>query len=289
MKIKIILIFFLILLLLNNFSINSNNNIESFKSKKYLYLENYNHKYGLSHQKGNYYTLIKYCYFNDYILLSPNFLLESRHNNNKLKITNFSEYFDIENVKVNSKKLEIIGNYKKIENILKRNKINVKIIAGKKLSMFFRNSPIFSNLKNVNIEMDYNKELVKIANNIIKKLGKYTCVHVRRGDRMGNNKYHNKATTSDNIISKLKEIKSVKNVYIMTDEINKKHFLKISNHYKLYLYDDFKILKNIKKYDNYKLFCIENIIMNNANKKISTFKVRGKKYNNYLYEKSGWQ
>ena len=75
----------------------------------------------------------------------------------------------------------------------------------------------------------------------------------------------------------------------MTDEIKENHFFKIKKYYNVYLYDDFQILKNIKKIDNYKLFCIENIIMNDAYKKISTFKVKGKKYDTYLYEKSGWQ
>lgn len=284
---KFLIIFIVIFLFYFNFE--NIKSVETFKNKKYLYVKNYDKKYGLSHQKSNFNVLLKYSYLNDFILLSPNFLLDSIHNNNKLKITNFSEYFNLDDVKINNKKLEIISNYKKIENILKKDKDNVEIINGKNLPMLFKNNSRFKNLKNVNIKMDYNKNLFDIANFIIKKLGKYTCVHVRRGDRMGNDKYHNKATSSDNIILKLKEIKSPKNVYIMTDEKKDNHFFKINYYYNLYLHSDFQILKNIKKKDNYKLFCIENIIMNKASIKISTFKVKSKKYDSYLYEKSGWQ
>lgn len=286
---KKFLLFFIILFFIY-FNVEYNINRESFKSKKkYLYVKNYNQEYGLTHQKNNFITLLKFAYLNNYILLSPTFILESFHNNNKKVKTNFVEYFDLENIKTNKNKIKVIGNYKKIEDILKKEKDNVEVIKGEEIPMFFKDYKHFKNLKNLKISINYKNNLLKIANDIIKNLGKYTCIHVRRSDRMGYDYNHNIATSSDNIISKLNEINSVKNLYVMTDEVEKYHFSKLKKYYNLYLFSDFEILKNIKKKDNYKLFCIENIIMDNAFKKISTFKVKSNKYDNHLYKKSGWQ
>ena len=74
----------------------------------------------------------------------------------------------------------------------------------------------------------------------------------------------------------------------MTDEKTPNFFDKLKEKYNVKFYSDFKELKNIK--DNYYLFCIEKIIMKNANKRISTFKTKNNNYyNNYLVDKMGWQ
>ena len=73
----------------------------------------------------------------------------------------------------------------------------------------------------------------------------------------------------------------------MTDEIEKGFFDKIKKKYNLFLQNDIKDFENIT--DNYYIFCIEKIIMNNASKKISTFRVKGNNYDTFLIDKQGWQ
>lgn len=57
--------------------------------------------------------------------------------------------------------------------------------------------------------------------------------------------------------------------------------------YTIYFFDDFEELKSIR--DNYYLFSIENVIMNLADIKCSTFNVPGTKYDCYLTNTAGWQ
>ena len=141
------------------------------------------------------------------------------------------------------------------------------------------------------IDLPYNKTILKLSRQVRDKLGKYMCVHLRRGDMVNFKVGLDKATQSDNIIQTInKFVGTYDNIYIMTNEKNLSMFDKVRNKYlnHVFFYTDFAELKNNDE-DNYYLFCIENDIMNNAHIRISTFKTNNKKYHGYLSELGGHQ
>ena len=118
------------------------------------------------------------------------------------------------------------------------------------------------------------------------------CVHVRRGDMLNVKPKLKKDTTIENITNKLRKYESqVDSIYIMTNEKNSNYLsdLKKINPQKIKLYSHFSELDKIQKEDNYYLFCIEKIIMDKANFKISTFKTPNTTYIDSLSNLSGWQ
>ena len=65
-------------------------------------------KAGISHQaESNLMSIIKYCVCKKYKLIKPIFILDGKHNNGKDIKTNFSEYYDIDNITVNSEKFKM--------------------------------------------------------------------------------------------------------------------------------------------------------------------------------------
>ncbi len=223
------------------------------------------------------------------ILIIPQFILHKKHNNGKEITNNLSKYIDYNNLLLNGKKIRVIYEKEEITKINKNDimyydlhKLQKEIKGDKGLIRYHKEFSL-----NDNIKFNIPQKITDIAEKISKKLGIYTCVHIRRNDR--NNKKIDIYTKSDNIIKKLKEINSPKTIYIMTDEKNINIFKKISDFYNVKYYFDFEELKNIKQQDNYYLFQIENEIMSNANKRISTFKTQNPYYHNYLVNKNGFQ
>jgi hypothetical protein len=229
---------------------------------------------GLLHCKDNYESLIRYSYYNNLNLIKPLFKLHGKHNNNKFIICDLSKYFDLDNITVNDEKFLLYNDNDNID-------YNIKFKKGVNTCGYFPCDKRFSNLKNINVNIPYSKNIISIGENVCKYLGyNYTCLHVRRGDKV-QNKTINNATKKENIEKVLNKY-STNIIYIMTNRVNELLELKKNDLYKIYFNIDFEELKNIESDDNYYLFCIEKIIMDNATIKISTFKVPGNYYNTSL-------
>jgi len=240
---------------------------------------------GLTHHIFNLETIIKYCYFNNYKLLIPEFELAGSHNNGKLIKTNLNKYINFDTLKVENKLYKI---YFEIENKEENNEI-IFIDKKKYYGGLLANDPLFSELKYIPIKFDYVDYILNISKNIINELKNYLCIHVRRGDRI-TNKQIDIDTSPNNIIKKIKKYDN-KKIYIMTNE-NVDFFNELNKlypEYNIYFYINFPILIKLKKTDNYLLFCIENEICKYAEKKISTFKTPNHEYIDYLSEQPGWQ
>jgi len=230
---------------------------------------------GISHHMSNYYAMIKYCYENKLKLIKPVFKLSGSHNNGKEIISDLSIYYDLDNILVNNEKFTIYSESN---------------IASKKVftqGSLLRLMPPFNSIKNnYDISFPYNKTVIHIANDIVKKIGtEFMCIHVRRGDRI-TTKQIDIDTSPQNILNKIKENKA-STVYIMTNKINELKELRNNMDHKIYFFDDFEELKAIK--DNYYLFSIENVIMDLATIRCSTFNTPNKKYHCYLTKSPGWQ
>lgn len=233
---------------------------------------------GLSHQKSNFATIIRYCYHNNLKLIKPIFKLSGKHNNNKELKTNLSKYYDLNNITVNGEQFKLYDDH----DDLKKNTINYR--AKHRL---VSKDPKFANLSG-NVGIPYKKDIMDIAKNVSSKLKDYMCIHVRRGDRITNKQI--------DIDTQPKNIKSIidnynpESIYIMTNKINE--LKSLSNNKNIYFYTHFDVLKNIT--DNYYLFCVENNIMKLAKIRCSTFNVNLKNknadyYDCYLTNYPGWQ
>ena len=230
---------------------------------------------GISHHMSNYAAMIKYCYENKLKLIKPVFRLTGSHNNGKEIISDLSIYYDLDNILINNEKFTIYSESN---------------IASKKYSLsgsLLRLMAPFNSIKNnYDIQFPYNKTVIHIANDIVKKIGtEFMCIHVRRGDRI-TTKQIDIDTQPQNILNKIKE-NNASTVYIMTNKINELKDLRNNKEHTIYFFDNFEELKAIK--DNYYLFSIENAIMDLASIKCSTFYTPTTKYNCHLTNNFGWQ
>ena len=230
---------------------------------------------GLSHQISNFNTIICYCYHN-YKLIKPIFTLTGKHNNNNTLKTDSSKYYDLDRITINGELFRLFNDDFKKETIYYKAKHHlVRLDSG------------FGNLSG-NVYLPYKKDIIDIAKKISSNLGDYMCIHVRRGDRITNNRI-NKDTQPDNIRKVIYKYKP-NSIYIMTNKLNE--LKSLSNIKNIYFYTDFSFLEKIS--DNYYLFCIENNIMKFAKIRCSTFnvKLKNKNYNYYhcyLTNYPGWQ
>lgn len=288
--------------------------------KKYIYLDFKLSKInllGFSHMFNNIINLIITSYNNNLIPIIPKIKIVK--NLKYIPLTsNFSEYIDFENIKINNKNFKVILNietiknkdeifYLKIENFndnlirwlnyfkLKKDfNLNItpkslknsvelfqifntnNMINYKEKKIIFNNNFKFNNnLNNIEIDIPYKKYILDLSNLIIKKLGKnYTCIHNRRGDDVPFLKSLNllKYSEQEHILKILKKNNSNKNIYIMIHPLNKESFKydKLLKNYKIFFYNNFEILNKIP--DNNLLYIVENIIMDNALKKISFYR-----------------
>jgi hypothetical protein len=234
---------------------------------------------GISHHISNYNTIIKYCYENKLKLIKPIFNLSSTHNNGKEINSDLSIYYDLDNISINNEKFKLYD-----ESSL----INKDIIIVKFSTPLLRVINPFNTIKhNYSINIPYNQSVIQIASDIVKKIGsKFMCIHVRRGDRI-TSKQIDIDTQPPNIISIIEKYNPYTVVYIMTNKIDELKELRNIKERRIYFFDDFEELKSIN--DNYYLFSIENIIMNLADVRCSTFNTSDKKYDCYLTNTKGFQ
>ena len=233
---------------------------------------------GLTHQKVNLSTIIRYCYHNNLKLIKPIFTLDGIHNNNNTLKTDLSEYFDLDGITINDELFRLYNDDFKKEIINYKSTMKHGLVD---------TDPNFSNLSGL-VKIPYKKDIIDIAKKISSKLGDYMCIHVRRGDRI-TNKQIDIDTQPENIIKVINKYKP-NSIYIMTNKINE--LKSLSNIKNIYFYTNFSFLEKIS--DNYYLFCIENNIMKFAKIRCSTFNVKLKNENSnyyhcYLSNHPGWQ
>ena len=237
---------------------------------------------GLSHQRSNLRTIIRYCFVNNLKLIKPIFKLHGKHNDNNELTSDLSEYYDLDGITVDGKPFKLHDDDNYSYTINKR-----EYSHGGSL----RFVEPFKNLLHINVVIPYRKDIIDIANKVSSELDEYICIHVRRGDRI-TNKQIDIDTQPDNIIKKINEYK-VKNVYIMTNRLNE--LKSLSSFKNIHFYTDYKFLEDIK--DNYYLYCVENVIMELAKIRCSTFNVKLNSfvdtfqpiYHCYLTNHIGWQ
>jgi len=227
---------------------------------------------------SNYYAILTYCYENKINLVKPVFRLEASHNNGKEIQSDLSKYYDLDNITVNNEKFLLYD----------VSTVNTYTLSKKySRSQLLRLIEPFNTIKNnYPVCIPYKPSLIQIANDIVKKIGtEFMCIHVRRGDRI-TTKQIDIDTQPQNILNKIKE-NNASTVYIMTNKINELNALRNNMDHKIYFFDDFEELKAIT--DNYYLFSIENIIMDLASIRCSTFNSPNKKYHCHLTIACGWQ
>lgn len=306
----------------------------------------FNFKYNLSpagigHHFSNLFTLILYAYKNNYIPIIPTFKLEALHNLGKFINTNFSEYLDYSNLIINDEKFKVILNDSEIDkklikildlyktketkngSLYKDPKLNMNTIPVEIKPFYLPetlsgwiNENKLSNDKTIKIFLPFNKNIFKKYNSLELNLKEYTCVHIRSGDYLENDKkfggkydYISKISTSS-IKNKIESISESKNVYIMTNLLNKikkkpgmrfndnikkiynsydykNELLELKNYFNCKFYNEYPFLEDIAKKDNYLLYCIELLIMFNAKKRISMFNNKNKNdyYDTFIIDK----
>lgn len=212
---------------------------------------------GLDHQTFNFKHIIKYSYINKLKLIKPIIRLERQHTfDNKEKISDLSEYYDLDNIKVNKNKVEIYEDNEELEYTIKNKNYKWSLL---RMDEMFKLS-----INDVNIPPSIN--VIETTKKILLMMEKnYMCIHVRRGDLVKNNQI-DMDTQPENIKKVIKRY-NPKSVYIMTNRINE--IKSLSEIEGIKFYTDFEILREIK--DNYFLYSIEKQIMRNAKIRCSTF------------------
>lgn len=265
--------------------------LEENMPNKYLKYRITTTKAGLKHQSFNLKTLISEAFLTNRIPVISPVSLYGKHNFNKPLESNLSQYFDLENIFLNgqrqqvaySESIELDAFNIKPEDPIPTDEPFVEKVfpQDEGCSWKFVSSPFDIYYS---VVLKYQNEIYQKADQLTEILGNdYACVHVRRGDVL---KLFSKKwplfldTRPKNILKVLSKNASPKNVYIMSNE--KPGFFKFpSTPYRIFLANDFPEIDAIRHIDNYRLFCIESVIMEKAKLRISTFKD-----NNPLYHDS---
>jgi len=248
---------------------------------------------GLNHHLGNLYCFLNLAYHKKKTLISPFVILDKKHNPPVHLLSDLSKYFQFDSVTVEGNSFPIMANTNSID------PKNIEVIditqkyydlCGGSLS----NSDLFSSLPDYSMYIPSNHKIKEMAENVSRIISdKYTCIHVRRGDRVFNlktgeirDKELHRATSPSSIL-KLAKTCSNKKVYIMSDEDPSFFSSLLNSDFDFLFSKDFDFL-NFK--DNFFLFQIENEIMQLADKKISTFLVETPKglYDFSLLDRKGW-
>ena len=274
-----LLIIIVILLIFVSFSYKK----ELFKDSKKEYITfKISVKAGLSHQLSNLNSMLREAYFGNQKLIIPEFYLVAHHNNNNELKTNLSEYYDYDKLKLDGKNYNV---YLNLDESVSSSDIEERSISNQ---LVIKDPSTKYPDHKLDIDLPYNKNIIDIANKISSKLGNYLCIHVRRGDMLSFKKNLREDTSIENLKKKINKYRNqVDNIYIMTNESDKKYLRELKKIKNLHLFSDFDSLNKIE--DNYYLFCIENSIMKKAKIKISTFNAQNNKYDDSLSQLEGWQ
>jgi len=248
---------------------------------KYLKYKITTKKAGLKHQSYNIKTLFAEAYLTNRIPVISKIHLYGKHNFDKPLFSDLSKYYEYSETKIMGKPqkycfeddLAISPIQFKYDGKMPQSANYVEKIfpSNEGCSWKFLSSPFDIYYS---VTLSYRDEIYQLANQISKALGdNYACVHVRRGDVL---KLFSKNwplffdTRPKNILKVLIQNSSPEKVYIMTNE-NQSFFNFKESKFQFYLSRHFPGIDRFRKEDNYYLFCIENLIMENAKLRISTF------------------
>ncbi|MBV6642943.1 MAG: hypothetical protein KI791_19660 [Cyclobacteriaceae bacterium] len=254
-------------------------------NERYLKYEITTRKAGLKHQAYNLKTLIFESDALGRIPVISKWHLFGYHNFKKGIDTDFTKYFDFTKVQINDKHVKVL-----LEKDLKPPKSSHEYLPGEFISpeaeMAIRKFPVneggsWKYVKvlqdryqeiNLSIKIPYSKSVLDLADKLFHEIGDpMTVVHVRRRDVMKKNWRLLWDTKPKNILRKLIEVDSTRNVYIMSNEPRSSFFDSLKAHYNLTTIADYDWLKQIQKEDNFLAFCIELQLLKMATKKITTF------------------
>jgi len=221
---------------------------------------------GLLDQTFQFEIYLKIAYELGLILILPKRNLEKKHNNGIQIPLVFSEYYDINSIKVNGDVVNVVTSISKsscdevlqINSIKRESEYDIYAKISKELSY--------------EVVIEPCKGDVEFARKFVELNKIEGCVHVRRTDRC-NSGHRNRgisgrnwdiANRPKNILSMLDGTNAPKNIYIMTDMPSDDPIIEELRNQKKYnfmfLYD-FPELVGIKSKNNYKVFNIETCIM----------------------------
>ena len=196
------------------------------------------------------------------ILILPKRNLEERHNSGKRIPMKFSDYYDINCIKIDGNLIEVIESE---QNLKSKEVLTLARLKRKKVREFNKRL-------NYSVEFTNCTQDVKFAKKFVEENKIEGCVHIRRTDRCQTGHVNHGISGSDwdtanrpkNIISMLDNTNAPRNIYIMTDMLADDPIIKKMKKNKKYnfmfLYD-FPKLVNVKQQNNYKVFNMENCIM----------------------------
>lgn len=221
---------------------------------------------GLFDQSFQLKVYLKIAYELGLILILPKRNLAKKHNNGMQIPLVFSQYYDINSIKVDGVVVNVVTSISEssCDEVLQINSI--------KRTMECNGYAKLSQELSYEVTIEPCKGDVEFARKFVKLNKIEGCVHVRRGDRCNaghinwgiSGRNWDIANCPKNILSMLDATNAPRNIYIMTDVPPDDHIIKKMKSNKKYnfmfLYD-FPKLVNVKQQNNYKVFNMENCIM----------------------------
>lgn len=117
--------------------------------------------------------------------------------------------------------------------------------------------------RKINKSFRYKKKFYDMSENVVKKIGEYNALHIRRGDFLSvrNSDYLDSINDVERILERILPILSNDiPLYISTDETNLDFFEPLKKHYKINFYEDFDYITN-----DLERAVLEQVICSNAN------------------------
>ena len=220
---------------------------------------------GLSDQTSQIGLYLKIAHELGLILILPKRNLFEKHNAGKRIPMKFSDYYDINCIKLDGNLIKVIEN----EQNLKSNEVlelpSLKRGPHNNIRRFYKQF-------NYSVKFVRCIQDVKFAKKFVEENKIEGCVHIRRTGRcivgdvnMGvSGSDWELATRADNVLAVLNSTNAPRNIYIMTDMPPDDPIIEELRNQKKYnfmfLYD-FPQLVSVKKQNNYKVFNMENCIM----------------------------
>jgi len=256
----------------------SSNEKENYSNTEFFNIDLSEICAGLNHQRSNLISILRYCYKHNLKLIKPIFRLYKLHNNGIEIKSDLSSYFDLDHILVNNKIVILYDSSPNQSFTISKKKYKYGLLC---------NDPLFIENENIPVSIPYHNTIKKIAEKIVQSFdNNFMCVHIRRGDRITSNQM-NVDTSPDHILSIIKKQSITKQIYIMTNKIDEVVSLQDNKDYTIYFYKDFPVLTAIT--DNFYLYCVENVIMELATVRCSTFNTGNTLfYQYYLTDTTGW-
>jgi len=218
---------------------------------------------------------IKFSYYLGLKLIAPSRRLQQSHNDGRPSDFVFSEYFDVNSIKVGQTEIKLAGN---IESLNPDDIITIEGLgyvtpnyyqpeSGLDLICFrkmLRELPAC-------VSYDPCEKYINLADDFVRKNQIEGCIHIRRGDRLdvgascwGISPHEwDHGTRSENILNFLDSRGAPKAIYIMTDMKADDQILselRKSNYYNFSFLYDHEELVSLKQKNNYEVFHLESCI-----------------------------